>query len=248
VYTRFDSDIVNPLELAHCFGRTLESEEPMPMDLELYNNSGNRFLGIHYEPVLGSEGPALPAAPPPPNPFVGDDSKEWKSRRRITKKRRVDLPHTSGQGIEHQSWRPDDSTDGVARASHHGNNAVAEGVSGATHYILRCHPSPPEEDERNVIEVELEKLADKMSSTPTVPEEHYAKTLREDIAVQLPLKHCAFSGCKWNYSDSEISSSGRGNKAFMDGADRKLVDHLLAAHSEALEPVAGRLAYFSGPV
>ena len=70
VYTRFDSNVVNTLELAHDFGRTLESEKPMPLVLELFNNSGDRLLGTDFEHGIGVVGLALAVVPPPNAPWL----------------------------------------------------------------------------------------------------------------------------------------------------------------------------------
>ena len=50
VYTRFDSQNNDPLELAFIFGRLPCAMDPA-VDFELYNCTGNTVAGVHYDPV-----------------------------------------------------------------------------------------------------------------------------------------------------------------------------------------------------
>jgi hypothetical protein len=79
-----------------------------------------------------------------------------------------------------------------------------------------------------------------LRSSPTVAcdaggtREPWSDALREDMAVQLPRKHCAFEGCSWNYDDTCTPSMA---------AENALVDHLME-HDNELEPFASLLPSF----
>ena len=56
---------------------------------------------------------------------------------------------------------------------------------------------------------------------PEDPNNAWPLALRDDIAVQLPAKHCAFRGCNWEGKDHE-----------------ELVMHLCKMHAAVLSPIA----------
>ena len=62
-------------------------------------------------------------------------------------------------------------------------------------------------DTRRELQEALELVANDIRAAPTVPgdpndaEEPDPDALREDAAVELPRKHCAFKGCLWSEAD-----------------------------------------------
>ena len=54
MYTRWDSDKLNPETLAITFGRLpsiADDAASPPCDFEMFNSTGNDFTGTHYDPV-----------------------------------------------------------------------------------------------------------------------------------------------------------------------------------------------------
>ena len=60
-----------------------------------------------------------------------------------------------------------------------------------------------------LLEMALDELALKLRADPTLPAdpmnitEASSEALRDDIAVWLPPKHCAFNGCAWEGDEEE---------------------------------------------
>ena len=55
VYTRFDSAVHDPEALGIVFGRTADADAQGVAEaqrLELFNNTGNGFTGVHYDPLF----------------------------------------------------------------------------------------------------------------------------------------------------------------------------------------------------
>ena len=90
-----------------------------------------------------------------------------------------------------------------------------------------CLPVDKSPDPRARIDAELEVLSECLREEPTVPADPEDKTqpwaaaLLEDAAVQLPKKHCAFSGCGEHLSNE---------------AER--LGHLALSHASAVDRVA----------
>ena len=71
VYTRWDSEAVNPFSLAATYGR-IRNTLLDPLDLELYNITGDSGTGTHYEPVFRND--ATPAHPLVVDPMAASGS------------------------------------------------------------------------------------------------------------------------------------------------------------------------------
>ena len=91
-------------------------------------------------------------------------------------------------------------------------------------------PAEESPDTRCKLELALAALAKLLRADPTLPadlsapSQACAAALREDAAVQLPAKHCAFRDCSWQGS-----------------TDLELLKHLAQKHAAALDAVASRL-------
>ena len=79
------------------------------------------------------------------------------------------------------------------------------------YYVVECMPPTQSPDPRCRLEAALAKVATFIRREPTVPadpqhpENPWPDALREDAAIQLPPKHCAFQGCCFNCSnDTEL--------------------------------------------
>ena len=107
---------------------------------------------------------------------------------------------------------------------------VEQSIAMAGFYKLECMSPESSPDPRCKVEVAVRALALQLRTDPTVPadpsnlENPAAVALRNDCAVQLPPKHCAFRKCGW-WGDT----------------DTALLAHLRLDHSEALEKVANLL-------
>ena len=94
-------------------------------------------------------------------------------------------------------------------------------------HCIWCLPSGESPDPRARIDAELEVLSECLREEPTVPADPedqtqpWAAALLEDAAVQLPKKHCAFSGCGRHLSNE---------------AER--LGHLALCHAPAVDRVA----------
>ena len=88
-------------------------------------------------------------------------------------------------------------------------------------------PAEQSPDVRCQLEVALEELACLLRTDPTLPadpsnsQQPLAAALREDMAVQLPLKHCDFRGCQYSCN-----------------SDHELLHHLENSHRQELRKVA----------
>jgi len=98
------------------------------------------------------------------------------------------------------------------------------------YYKLGCGQLGETEHPCKALEEALRVLSQHLRSEPTLPahleclSQSMAHARATDCAVQLPCKHCAFSGCAWTGLD-----------------DDSLQAHLSAAHDDLLRPVAALL-------
>ena len=86
-----------------------------------------------------------------------------------------------------------------------------DGPTTIDFYALRCMSSEESPDPRCALESAIDALAAQLRADPTLPADANnggvpsRAALREDAAVQLPAKHCAFAGCTWQGStDTEV--------------------------------------------
>ena len=235
-YTRFDSADFSPVHSSCVFGQcddqSNESPERGLLLLELYANTGKGIYSRDYDPVL----------PPGCNVLVLDgyhastDAASGSGGGDGPDVTKVDsdippppAPHPSAR----RPRRPLQSEQSAPAAS------VSDGVE---FFNLQCLEHSP--DPRRKLEAALEMAAEQLRPSPTVPCEllnpaqPWADALREDMAVQLPRKHCAFAGCTWATDPLEDRTSAM-------AAERALVDHLME-HDEELDYVASLLPSFDG--
>ena len=103
-------------------------------------------------------------------------------------------------------------------------------VLAAEHVTMACLPPEESPDPRCRTQDALQRVAAMIRDDPTLPAGvetplvPYADALREDCAVELPRKHCAFRGC-----------------AFCGQTQEDLDQHLADAHADVLVPVAKML-------
>ena len=100
-------------------------------------------------------------------------------------------------------------------------------VLASEHFTMACLPPEESPDPRCRTQDALQRVAAMIRDDPTVPAVVEAPlvpdadALREDCAVELPRKHCAFRGC-----------------AFRGQTQEDLDRHLADAHADVLVPVA----------
>ena len=100
-------------------------------------------------------------------------------------------------------------------------------AGSATFFKVSCLDASMSPDARCKLDAETDKLANELRDHPTLPADPQdankpsATALREDAAVELPAKHCAFRGCLW---------TGR----YQSELDR----HLMQQHPTLLETLA----------
>ena len=98
------------------------------------------------------------------------------------------------------------------------------------YYSVECLPVTTSPDPRCRVELALKELSDLIRKEPTVPadplqpDKPWAHALREDMAVQLPVKHCAFRACQYACA-----------------GDQELANHLTTTHKEELAKVVRTL-------
>ena len=260
VYTRFDSAVHDPEALAIVFGRTADADAQGVAEaqrLELFNNTGNGFTGVHYDlvypaglPVEGAgsgasssrEGKnecrlgestvhnciknkseserssgstfgngdtgANDCPPPPPQPV---------DNRNTNSKSEQNSGSTTGEGAQRAGESPPPpppppadnqrrrrirrkATDAEGAFQ---SGAAVENNAGLGCFKEACMDPSSSPDSRCVLETSIVKLAGCLRNEPTLPAdganplEPSTEAMREDAAVQLPVKHCAFMGCQW---------------------------------------------------
>ena len=95
---------------------------------------------------------------------------------------------------------------------------------------MKCMPCDESPDPRCLLEAASRKLAAQLRREPTVPGDPeaplqpYGAALRNDMAVELPRKHCDFSDCLWHGDD-----------------DLELLKYVAAVHHAAIDAVASTL-------
>ena len=258
VYTRWDSPTLDPDGLARVIGRVGNSGDPVVLDL--HNNSGYGFTGVHYDPIFpcgqraaAGEGAVVQKTT---RNETGDSNNQVlasSSSRPLTKagvKRETDqsssTPKTTTIGAQNgdvvppppaphpeqinrrkrQKTTPQTLPNAVVPTT----DEVDQSTPLAGFYKLACMSPEQSPDPRCKVEVAVRALASQLRTDPTVPadpsnlERPAAVALRNDCAVQLPPKHCAFRHCGW-WGDT----------------DTALLAHLRLDHSEALEKVMSLL-------
>eukprot|EP00973_Karenia_brevis_P042279 5851396-Karenia_brevis.AAC.1 len=130
------------------------------------------------------EKPIPPPPPPPPAPNGGD---------RLRKR-----PRTKRS----QSEREDEATK-LATQKPVQQTKPEVAPKFAQLFSIQCLDAAKSPDPRSAFEVCVAQLAKQLRADPTIPADHVdaskpdSTALREDTAVELPLKHCAFRGCAW---------------------------------------------------
>ena len=109
--------------------------------------------------------------------------------------------------------------------------AEAEGATAAGYYILKSMSAIDSPDPRCKVEGAIAELAAQLREHATLPADPEDPTrpwhaaLREDAAVQLPQKHCAFKKCTWEGT-----------------TDAELLRHVSDEHRASLKSVTALLA------
>ena len=161
----------------------------------------------------GTEPAQMPLIPPPPEPFPGVP------RRRVREK----APPATCPA-------PSPTACPAACTEYPPLSPRASPMAETGFFRVQCLPTSASPDPRCELEGALHTLAAALRSEPTIPgdpadaDRPWEAALREDTAVELPAKHCAFKGCSWSGTD-EVG----------------LQDHLRTVHRDALRPVAALL-------
>ena len=122
------------------------------------------------------------------------------------------------------------------------------------HYKLGCLPQSQSPDPRVRLEDALRRLSEELRRHPTIPAdpenpmEPLDAALREDAAIQLPFKHCAFKGCAWEgETDEALHAHLCHNHLQSLGAVTKLLpgchtdkEKRMAAYNEGIATVVRR--------
>lgn len=151
---------------------------------------------------------AMAEDPPPPQPHL------QARRKRITSKKHVASSMTASVS----------SVDPLSGAS---CPTEQPSTTMLGYFEVECMKPELSPDPRCQLELALAELATLIKQEPTIPADPscpdlpLAEALREDVAMQLPAKHCAFQGCQYHCN-----------------SDRELVRHLQHSHSPALNKVA----------
>jgi len=162
--------------------------------------------------------------PPPPPPLPHETPRPWKRlRQKATCPERVAF--TQGGAL----------ADGIAPKNKQTKQVVRETTTGATEgkamefFVFTQMDAAKSPDARSQLELAIENLAKQLREDPTIPADPNDANkpdelaLREDVAVQLPLKHCAFRGCSW---ESDFAAD--------------LIPHLEEKHMSSLKVAADK--------
>ena len=227
-YTRWDSLCLPAESNSVVVGRSIWADAAglaeSSVKLEMYNNSGGGYTGYHYDPVfeVASTDFGAPGAEPssssnlcdlscPPPPAAAEFDRPRKRLRQKTASDAAQAAHASGTCASHSMGRASSAQESDHETQHF--------------FSIACLEEGSSPDPRSQLESEIQVLCDQMRDDPTLPADPEDATqpsraaLREDAAVELPPKHCAFKGCAWSGT-----------------TDAELVTHLSQKHVKALGP------------
>ena len=235
VYTRFDTTELDPRSQACILGHDGDV-----LELELYHNIGRTLASMRYDPVFRID---FSAADTSSTDIAGTARKPGQEP--VAATALTDAAAAKGdasaslRAAEKQknssvkSTMPDD-----ARPLRRDTTAPV----AADFYCLRCVDVAPLGDRRGVLESRLEELADQLRERPTLPAQFDEAARQEDRAVELPAKHCAFIGCEKTFKvPPDLAAGPQARDSFMLSIERELVNHVIAEHRSAVEPVAQEL-------
>ena len=169
-----------------------------PVQLAVYNWTGNDFAGFHYDPVYLQN--AVPPPPVPP-PEYGNLRKRCR-----TQKAEPSVPKS-------RCGQPNFSAGNTESVSHTIPDELPE-VSGTEFYQISTLGTDNENngDRRDLLHAALALVAENLReeatlpANPADPEMADADALREDIAVELAITHCACRGYAHTFgSRSELT-------------------------------------------
>ena len=188
-FSRFDHVLGAPA--SQVYGNNdSESLADDALDVWIYNSTGAGICGYHYEPVFMKR-----ALPPPPAVPEGHVRK----RKQTATEMNSDLVPMSSK-VE-----------------------IAENVSDAFYRIrvLSSDTRSAHGDPRESLQNALKFVASFIREDPTVPANYIdanvadENALREDVAVELPAKHCSFIGCAFCCdSDAALQSHLQASECF----------------------------------
>ena len=227
VYTRWDSPTLpvesNSLVVARNIMADVSGLAEPSVAMELYNNTGNGFTGYHYDPVFSRDatpnrneediGEHSMDVPPPPPPH---DANRPRKRSRLSGKQAEETD-------AHDQCKPTQPS--TAFKSVEPSVLHFQQLSGIEVFTTSCLEESP--DPRRTREVAIEKLSEELRHDVTIPADSsdpnkpWATALLDDVAVQLPPKHCAFRNCAW-VGEHQV----------------QLEKHLLLCHRSSLDKVA----------
>ena len=176
-FTRFDDVLGAAASHVYCHGDAAALAEEA-VELWIYNSTGEGICGYHYEPVFMKR-----ALPPPPAAPEGPARK----RKQPAAESKAMLAPMAGK---------------------------VEGVSedSLTFYRIRALSSEARVahgDPRESLHNALKFVASQIRDDPTVPANMTdpsvadENALRDDVAVELPAKHCGFIGCAFGCDSDE---------------------------------------------
>ena len=160
-----------------------------PVSLGVYNSTGDGICGYHYEPVFAQR-----AVPPPP-PVAAESRPPAKRNRTIS-------------CVNYNTERFESVTNVGSRMKE------KPATDNSMFYRVRTLTSEGKhehDDLREVFDNALKLVVEHIRENPTLPSGSKdatnadADALREDAAILLPRKHCAFIGCDYTCeSDDEL--------------------------------------------
>ena len=187
-YCRFDHVLGSPASqvmLAH----PVVAGSGEAIEIGLYNSTGTGICGYHYEPVFRRRASFSDEydVPPPPPPLTGQENERPKKRTKL-----LSNITTSPSSV------PDKSE--------------AEEMEPQSFYRIKALQNDDTSgDRRENLYNALCMVSAELRDDPTLPcdpedeSQPDPSALKEDVAVELPAKHCAFIGCAANFSsDAEL--------------------------------------------
>ena len=171
-----------------------------PLQLAVYNWTGDEFAGFHYDPVYIQN-----VVPPPPVPPA-----EYANLRKRRRQQEPEFSVSMSRNEQQQS-----SASKTESASHSASVEFLEVTSTEFYQISTLGTDNQDDDHgdrRDLLHAALAFVAENLReestlpANPAKPEMVDADALREDIAVELPITHCAFRGCAHTFeSTSELT-------------------------------------------
>ena len=208
VFTRYDAQENDPAKRALKFGRDHEATSP-PVILRLYLRTGNDCQGDVYDPMFYEQ----QTREPEPCSRANAKTQATLGQAAVSSEcPPVPCPHPEAAARKRRRVKGSDSELRGAEAG-----AAAGVVEGKVrepieppdlgvkdYFLLRC--SAQSMDPRREHENALEGLADALRVLPTLPasetnsDQHDNLATSEIEAAVLPVKHCAFKGCKESFA------------------------------------------------